>query len=95
MSLSAKGIRLRFAQSRGQDPLFAAVDGANCPNARTGNYADHSLLLSHGLIRIFLPLPANAQFSVWLKAASQATGLGFTGVGGPSPKPLQIWVIHT
>jgi len=64
MSLSAKGIQLRFAQTRGQDPLFAAVDGANCPNARTGNYSDHSLLLSHGLIRIFLPLPGNAQFSV-------------------------------
>jgi hypothetical protein len=64
MSLSAEGIQLRFAQTKGQDPLFAAVDGANCPNARTGNAADHSLLLSHGLIRIFLPLPANAQFSV-------------------------------
>jgi cytochrome c peroxidase len=64
MSLSTTQIQLRFAQTRGQDPLFAAVDGANCPNARTGNAADHSLLLSHGLIRIFLPLPANAQFSV-------------------------------
>jgi hypothetical protein len=64
MSLSANGVQLRFAQTRGQDPLFAAVDGANCPNARSGNAADHSLLLSHGLIRIFLPLPANAQFSV-------------------------------
>ncbi len=64
MSLSATGIQLRFAQSRGQDPLFAAIDGANCPNARAGNAADHSLLLSHGLIRIFLTLPANAQFSV-------------------------------
>src|ERR1700734_2106628 len=64
MSLSAQGIQLRFAQTRGQDPLFAAVDGGNCPNARTGNAADHSLLLSHGLIRIFLPLSANAQFKV-------------------------------
>jgi len=64
MSVSTTQIQLRFAQTRGQDPLFAAVDGANCPNARTGNAADHSLLLSHGLIRIFLPLPANAQFSV-------------------------------
>jgi hypothetical protein len=64
MSLSATGIQLRFVQTRGQDPLFAAVDGANCPNARTGNAGDHSLLLSHGLIRVFLPLPANAQFSV-------------------------------
>jgi cytochrome c peroxidase len=64
MSLSAKGIQLRFAQTKGEDPLFAAVDGANCPNARTGNNADHSLLLSHGLIRIFLPLPENSQFRV-------------------------------
>jgi cytochrome c peroxidase len=64
MSLSAEGIQIRFSQTRGKDPLFAAVDGANCPTARTGNAADHSLLLSHGLIRIFLPLPATAQFSV-------------------------------
>ena len=64
MSVSAMGVQLRFAQTRGQDPLFAAVDGANCPNGRSGNAADHSLLLSHGLIRVFLPLPLNAQFSV-------------------------------
>ena len=64
MSLSAAGIQLRFAQTHGRDPLFAAVDGANCPNGRTGFAADHSLLLEHGLIRIFLPLPSNAQFSI-------------------------------
>src|SRR3984885_6174335 len=64
MSLSAQGIQLRFAQSRGKDPLFAAVDGANCPSARPGSVADHSLLLKHGLIRVFLPLPLNAQFSI-------------------------------
>ena len=64
MSLSAQGIQLRFAQTRGKDPMFAAVDGANCPSARPGNAADHSLLLNHGLIRVFLPLPANAQFAV-------------------------------
>jgi hypothetical protein len=64
MSLSAAGIQLRFAQTGGADPLFAAVDGANCPNARSGNAADHSLLLSHGLIRVFLPLPEKAQFSL-------------------------------
>jgi len=64
MSLSATGAQLRFVQTGGQDPLFAAVDGANCPNGRTGNAADHSLLLSHGLIRVFLPLPVNAQFSI-------------------------------
>ncbi len=64
MSISAAGVQLRFAQTKGKDPLFAAVDGANCPTARSGNAADHSLLLGSGLIRVFLPLPANAQFSV-------------------------------
>ena len=64
MSLSAQDIRSRFYQTKGQDPLFAAVDGANCPSARPGSAADHSLLLKHGLIRIFLPLPLNAQFSI-------------------------------
>lgn len=64
MSVSAMGAQLRFAQTKGLDPLFAAVDGANCPNGRRGNAADHSLLLSHGLIRVFLTVPATAQFSV-------------------------------
>jgi cytochrome c peroxidase len=64
MSISPPQIRERFAQTRGRDPLFAAVDGANCGNARTADAAAHSLLLSHGLIRIALPVPANAQFTV-------------------------------
>jgi len=64
MSLSARAIQARFVATRGRDPLFAAVDGANCPNARAGSAADHSLLLEHGLIRVFLPLPATAQYTV-------------------------------
>ncbi len=64
MGLSAKDIQARFADTGGLDPLFAAVDGANCPSARVGNAADHSLLLRNGLIRIFLPVPVNAQFTV-------------------------------
>src|SRR5580704_4678126 len=34
MSISAADVRARFQQTRGRDPLFASVDGANCPNAR-------------------------------------------------------------
>src|ERR1700678_2757538 len=64
MSISATGIQQRFVETRGRDPLFAAVDGANCPNARPDSAADHSLLLQHGLIRIFLEPPATAQFSI-------------------------------
>jgi cytochrome c peroxidase len=64
MSITPRDIQQRFARTRGQDPLFAAVDGANCPDARRSSAADHSLLLQHGLIRVFLPVPANAQFTI-------------------------------
>jgi hypothetical protein len=64
MSMTPPQIRQRFEQTNGRDPLFAAFDGANCSNAKTGVAAAHSLLLSHGLIRIPLPVPADAQFSL-------------------------------
>ncbi len=65
MSISAREVRRRFYETQGRDPLFAAVDGANCPTARRADdAAAHSLLLRSGLIRIFLPLPANAQFTL-------------------------------
>ena len=66
MSISASGIQRRFMETRGRDPLFAPVDGANCPTARQGSAVDHSLILQHGLIRIFLKLPANPGFQIAL-----------------------------
>jgi len=53
-----------FTSTSGTDPLFAAIDGANCPTVATGDTAGHSLLLNNGLIRIAVTLPANAQFTV-------------------------------
>lgn len=64
MSMSPPQIRRRFEQSHGSDPLFAAFDGANCTNGERSDAAAHSLLLSHGLIRIGLAVPANAQFTL-------------------------------
>jgi len=64
MSMSPPQIQQRFVQTRGRDPLFAAFDGANCPNGNTSTAAAHSLLLSHGLIRIPLTVPANAEFKI-------------------------------
>ncbi len=63
-SITPPSIRERFDRTRGRDPLFAPVDGANCANARRSNRADHSLLLGHGLIRVANPVPADAQFSI-------------------------------
>ena len=62
--LSAAAAARTFARTRGQDPLFAPIDGANCPDARRQDAAAHSLLLKHGLFRISIPLPANAQFTI-------------------------------
>ena len=64
MSMSPPQIQERFAQTRGRDPLFAAFDGANCPNGKPADSSAHSLLLSHGLIRIPLQMPAKPEFTV-------------------------------
>jgi cytochrome c peroxidase len=64
MSISPPQIRQRFELSHGGDPLFAAFDGANCTNGKPSDAAAHSLLLSHGLIRIGLPVPSKAQFTL-------------------------------
>ncbi len=60
MSLSISSIRERWERTGGKDPLFAPVDGANCPDAGVGEAASHSLLLEHGLFRIFRPWPPRA-----------------------------------
>jgi hypothetical protein len=57
MSLSLDLIRLRWAETNGKDPLFAAVDGSNCPDLPQDKEESHSLLLERGLIRIALPWP--------------------------------------
>ncbi len=64
MGLSAANAQALFASSNGTDPLFLAVDGANCPTVATGDSAGHSLMLHNGLIRISEALPANAQFTI-------------------------------
>ncbi len=63
-SMSAKKIQQRFLMSEGKDPLFAPVDGANCPDGKVGDPADHSLVLNNGLIRIGVVMPENPEFSL-------------------------------
>jgi hypothetical protein len=57
MSISTKTLRERWEATKGQDPLFNAVDGANCPHLPRGDEKSHSLLLEKGLFRIGLPWP--------------------------------------
>jgi hypothetical protein len=60
MSLSVETIRQQWRASDGKDPLFALVDGANCPHLPSGVESSHSLLLERGLFRIFRPWPPQA-----------------------------------
>jgi hypothetical protein len=60
MSLSVATIRERWRATQGKDPLFAPVDGMNCPHLPPDDPRSHSLLLDRGLFRIFLPWPPKA-----------------------------------
>ncbi|HTV14597.1 MAG TPA: hypothetical protein VME68_07770 [Acidobacteriaceae bacterium] len=69
MSISAANVDLRFALTQGTDPIFRTVDGSNCDHnidvsTLEGRKAAYSLLRTRGLIRIFLTVPANANYQV-------------------------------
>jgi cytochrome c peroxidase len=58
----------RFFATGGTDPIFRPVDGATCPSADVSTFEKrreaYQLLLSRGLIRIFLAVPATANYQV-------------------------------
>ena len=60
MSISPASLQARWEATGGKDPVFAAVDGSNCPSLRQDLKSSHSLLLQKGLFRIFLPWPPTA-----------------------------------
>ena len=67
-SVTPPHIRQRFEATQGTDPIFRLVDGANCPLADVSTLEQrreaYSLLLTRGLIRIGIDVPANADYRV-------------------------------
>ena len=57
MSLSASSAQRQWETVGPKDPLFAAIDGSNCPNLPQDKRESHSLLLERGLFRIQRPWP--------------------------------------
>lgn len=57
MSVSVESLRQRWLETKGKDPVFAAVDGSNNPKLPQELESSHSLLLNRGLFRIALPWP--------------------------------------
>ncbi len=67
-SITPKSLAARFTSSAGLDPVFRAVDGANSPHAPTATLAQkrsaYNMLLTKGLIRVGLPIPVGAEFTL-------------------------------
>jgi cytochrome c peroxidase len=67
-SVTPSHIQARFNATQGLDPIFRPVDGADCPSASVSTVADrkaaYNMLLSRGVLRISIPVPDNADFTV-------------------------------
>lgn len=66
--ISLKTIRETFEATGGLDPLFAKFDGTNSPNVDTSTVEKRrsasSMLLNRGVIRVGLPVPPTAEFTL-------------------------------
>lgn len=57
MSVSVESLRQRWRETKGEDPIFAPVDGSNNPKLPQLLESSHSLLLNRGLFRVGLAWP--------------------------------------
>jgi hypothetical protein len=68
MTVTPRRLQARFDATDGNDPIFRLVDGSNSPLADTSTVearrAAYSMLLTKGLIRVGLPIPATAEFEL-------------------------------
>lgn len=67
-SITPQGMRKRFDRTDGTDSTFRTNDGSNSPHADVSNVdarrLAYGMLLNKGLIRIGLPIPAMAEFTL-------------------------------
>ncbi|MDN5864324.1 MAG: hypothetical protein L0I62_03790 [Gammaproteobacteria bacterium] len=82
---SVARIGQRFEATYGTDPIFRLVDGANSPlmdvSTLKARREAYSMLLTYGVIRIHMPMPEDAEFSLldvddpWGYASAQELSL--------------------
>jgi hypothetical protein len=67
-TITPAGVQKRFDRTKGTDPIFRINDGSNSPNADVSTVkarrSAYSMLLSKGLIRVGLGIPADAEFEL-------------------------------
>ncbi|TMQ17507.1 MAG: hypothetical protein E6K82_21080, partial [Candidatus Rokuibacteriota bacterium] len=68
MGISAAGVQARFEATAGTDPIFRTNDGSNSPLADVSTVearrAAYNMLLTKGLIRVGISIPAAAEFEL-------------------------------
>ena len=76
--ITPANVQARFAATAGADPVFMNNDGSNCEGVLPGSIAEkraaYSLLLSWGLIRVGLDVPAGGEFVI--ESVSDPNGCG-------------------
>jgi hypothetical protein len=88
MTISVASIRERWSATQGKDPLFAAIDGSNCPDLPQDKESSHSLLLNRGLIRLAIPWPPahRPEFSIEIVSDPTACNTSATyGIHSTNP----------
>jgi cytochrome c peroxidase len=67
-TITPADMQARFVVTSGTDPVFRTVDGSNSPQADvsslTARKRAYSMLLNKAVLRIGMPIPANAEFSL-------------------------------
>jgi cytochrome c peroxidase len=91
MSISAAAIQERWREVGSKDPLFAAVDGSNCPNLSQQETSSHSLLLDRGLFRIALPWPPKVQPEFRIEVVRDPTGCNTSPVYGIASATVSVY----
>ncbi len=67
-TITPADVQAKFDATQGTEPIFRTVDGSNCPSADVSTVSArreaYSQLLTKGLIRISVAVPANAEFQI-------------------------------
>jgi hypothetical protein len=98
MSLASANVVQRWDDSQGRDPVFAAVDGSNCPVLPQDQRSSHSIALERGAFRIALAFPAKDAAGKPLKpdftiaVVSDPNGCNSGAVYGPQAKTPNLSV---
>ena len=88
MTVSSALLQERWRETAGRDPVFAAIDGSNCPDLPQEASDSHGLLLHRGLFRIALRWPPEVTPEFRIEVVRDPAGCNTSpkyGIGSTHP----------